>query len=254
MSDAQHHIQCRPGDVARYVLLPGDPGRAHRIAEFFEDARLIAVNREYVTYTGTVDGVPISVCSTGIGCPSAAIAVEELAAVGADTFIRVGTAGGMQPDLLPGDLVVASAAIRDEGTSRQYMPLEFPALANLDVTNALAAAAQQLGHRYQVGICHSKDSFFGQHSPQRMPIARTLEERWNAWIAGGALASEMEAAAIYVVSAYLRKRAGCVLLVAGNQVIKQRVAADQRAQAVDTTIETAIAAIKLLAAKDRAQS
>lgn len=252
-TDLQHHINCRPGDVARYVLLPGDPGRAHMISTFFENPRLIAEHREYVTYTGTVDGVPISVCSTGIGCPSTAIAVEELARVGADTFIRVGTAGGMQPECLAGDLVVASAAIRDEGTTRQYMPMEFPAVASLDVTNALAEAAEALGQRYHVGVCHSKDSFYGQHQPERMPIARTLEERWNAWIAGGCLASEMEASAIYVVSSYLRKRAGCVLLVAGNQIIKQRVPEDQREAAVGRTIQTAIEAVKLLAARDHAR-
>jgi len=250
MEGLQHHIHCQKGDVAPYVLLPGDPGRAQYIAKFFDEAHKVAEFREYVTYTGTVGGIPISVTSTGIGCPSTAIAVEELSAIGATTFIRVGTAGGMQPEVKHGDLVIASAAIRDEGTTRHYMPIEFPAVANLDVTNALVAAAEAVGQRYHVGICHSKDSFYGQHQPERMPIAHTLQERWEAWRAGGALASEMEAASIYVISSYLRRRAGCVLLCAGNQTLP-KLSPEERAKiTVDGAIRTAVEAVKILGRKD----
>ena len=211
----QYHIQCAPGDVGRYVLLPGDPGRCALIAEHFDDAVRVAQNREFTTYTGTLLGEKVSVTSTGIGGPSTAIAVEELAAIGADTFIRVGTSGGMQPCTQIGDLVIATAAVRDEGTSSQYMPVEFPAVADPDVVWALRRAAHRVGARHHVGIVHSKDSFYGEVQPKRMPIAKRLLERWQAWVQGGVLCSEMEAATLFVVSSVLGKRASAVLLVGG---------------------------------------
>ncbi len=216
-AEVMHHIQLRRGDVGRYVLLPGDPARTDQIAQQFDDARLVAYNREYKTWTGTLNGEVVSVTSTGIGCPSAAIAVEELAMIGADTFIRVGTSGGMQPHLRPGDLAIVTAAIRDEGTTSQYIPLAFPAVANIDVVSALRAAAVRLGVPHHLGISHSKDSFFGQHRPERMPVADYLLQRWQAWKQGGAICSEMEAAAIFVVSSVLGKRAGGIMLIAANQ-------------------------------------
>ena len=121
----------------------------------------MAQNREYVTWTGTLLGEQVSVVSTGIGCPSTAIAVEELVEAGADTFIRVGSAGAIQPEGQMGDVAIVTAAIRDEGTSRQYLPIEFPAVADLDVVNALRAAAKKLGFRYHIGVAQSKDSFYG---------------------------------------------------------------------------------------------
>lgn len=197
------------------MLLPGDPGRCVLIAEHFDDAALVAQNREYTTYTGTLLGERVSVTSTGIGGPSTAIAVEELAAIGADTFIRVGTSGGMQPHVRLGDLVIATAAVRDEGTSSQYMPPEFPAVADPDVVWALRQAAHRTGARAHVGIVHSKDSFYGEVQPKRMPIAKRLLERWEAWVKGGVLCSEMEAATLFVVSSVLGKRASGLMLVAG---------------------------------------
>ncbi|MEW6228067.1 MAG: uridine phosphorylase [Bacillota bacterium] len=247
----QHHIRCRRGDVARYVLLPGDPGRAHKIATFFDDARKIAEFREYVTYTGTVDGIPISVTSTGIGCPSAVIAVEELTKCGADTFIRVGTSGGMQPFVKPGDVVIAQAAIRDEGTSLHYLPVEFPAVASIEVVNALVAGAAKVGVNYHVGVIQSKDSFYGQHEPERMPVADRLKYRWNAWVQGGALASEMECAGIFIASSTLRVRAGGVCLAAGNQFLPPLSEEERAKITVDDTIRVAIEAVKALARMDR---
>lgn len=209
----QYHVRLGRGDVGKYVLLPGDPGRCEHIAALFDNPKLVAINREYVTYTGTLDGVPVSVTSTGIGSPSAAIAVEELYRVGADTFIRVGTSGHIQKDLKSGDLAIISAAIRDEGTTRQYLPLEFPAVADIDVTLALQSAAKKVGAPYRIGISQSKDSFYGQHEPQRMGVAEDLLSRWRAWELGGALCSEMEAAGIYIVASMLRARAGGVAMV-----------------------------------------
>ena len=167
----QHHLQIGQGDVGRYVLLPGDPGRCEQISKYLDKAQRIASNREFVTYTGTLLNEKVSVVSTGIGNPSAAIAIEELIAVGADTFIRVGTSGGMQPEMRAGDLGIINAAIRDEGTSKHYLPVEFPAVANPEVLQALQQAAGKLGYRSHTGVSHSKDSYYGQHDPQRMPVS-----------------------------------------------------------------------------------
>jgi uridine phosphorylase len=247
-AELQHHIQVKRGDVGRYVLLPGDPGRCEKVASYFDDPQLIASNREYKTYTGTLLGEKVSVTSTGIGSPSAAIAIEELCAVGTDTFIRVGTSGGMQPHLQAGDLGIIWGAIRDEGTTKHYMPVEFPAVADLTVVSALQQAAQELGYRCHTGIAHSKDSFYGQHQPERMPVADELIERWHTWRAGGAICAEMETAVLFVLSSIYRKRAGSVLLVAANQT-----GADPHARVFDPTpaIHTALEAVKILIQKDK---
>ena len=213
----QYHIQLQRGDVGKYVLLPGDPGRCEPISRLFDNPRHVATNREYVTYTGTLDGVPVSVTSTGIGCPSAAIALEELVKCGADTFIRVGTSGHIQKDIHSGELAIITAAIRDEGTSRHYMPIEFPAIADIDIVIALQAAAKKTGAKSRTGITQSKDSFYGQHNPEGMPIAAELLQKWEAWVKGGVLCSEMEAATLFVVGSYRKLRTGAVLLVAGDQ-------------------------------------
>ncbi|RHW32857.1 uridine phosphorylase [Neobacillus notoginsengisoli] len=212
----QYHVDLKEGDVGKYVFLPGDPGRVELIASLFDESWAVAENREYKTYTGTIDGIKVSVCSTGIGSPSAAIAVEELSRVGADTFIRIGTAGPMQDYIKKGDVVIGTSAIRDEGTTRQYMPLEFPAVADISVTNALCEAAKKLNKTYHAGIIQSKDSFYGEVEPETMPLAATLKERWQCWVAGGALASEMEAAAIYVISSIRKLKAGCILNMKGS--------------------------------------
>lgn len=211
-----YHIGLKRGDVGRYVLLPGDPARVPMIAAYLDDAQEVAYNREYRTFTGTLNGEKVSVTSTGMGCPSTAIAVEELAMAGADTFIRVGTSGRMQDYIEPGDLIIAWAAIRDEFTSQQYEPLAYPAVADHDVTLALRQAARDRGRRHHVGICQSKDSFYGQHEPETMPIAQALQDRWKAWVMGGALASEMEASTIFVVSRVLQCRAGGIMIYGGT--------------------------------------
>lgn len=238
----QYHVRLGRGDVGKYVLLPGDPGRCEHIAALFDNPKLVATNREYVTYTGTLDGVPVSVTSTGIGSPSAAIAVEELYRVGADTFIRVGTSGHIQKDLKSGDLAIISAAIRDEGTTRQYLPLEFPAVADIDVTLALQSAAKKVGAPYRIGISQSKDSFYGQHEPQRMGVAEDLLSRWRAWELGGALCSEMEAAGIYIVASMLRARAGGVAMVHAKDPMPP----------LDILLTVAVEGVRELISSDRA--
>ena len=213
----QYHTQVGRGDVGRYVLMPGDPKRCAHIAKYLDDARLIADNREYITYTGTLDGVPVSVTSTGIGGPSTAIAMEELHLCGVDTFIRIGTCGGMQTEVESGDIVIATGAVRMEGTTREYAPIEYPAVATLEVANALVSSAAQQGFPYHTGVVQCKDSFFGQHEPEVMPVGYELQQKWEAWKRLGCLASEMESATLFIVAARLHARAGTCLLVVANQ-------------------------------------
>jgi len=250
-NDRQYHIQVAPGEVGRYVFLPGDPGRTEPIARLFDEPRLVAKNREYETWSGYLDGELVSVTSTGIGCPSAAIAMEELVKVGADTFIRVGTSGSMQPDIKPGTLGIISGAIRDEGTSSHYLPIEFPAVADIDVTRALTLGARAMERPFKVGISQSKDSFYGQHEPGRMPIAKRLADRWDAWMAGGAICSEMEAAALYIVAATLGVRAGGVMMILGHHDMSPMTPEEQAAGSLDNLLPSAVAGLRTLIEADR---
>ena len=213
----QYHIHCKPGDIGRYVFLPGDPGRCESVAALFDDPVHIGMNREYNIYTGYLMGEKISVCSTGIGGPSAAIAMEELVALGADTFIRIGTCGGIDLDVLPGDVVVATGAIRYEHTSMEYAPIEFPAVPDFGVTAALKAASEALGYRTHVGVVQCKDSFYGQHSPEKSPVSYELLQKWESWKRLGVKASEMESAALFVVASALGVRCGSCFHAVWNQ-------------------------------------
>ena len=249
--ERQYHIHCAPGEVGRYVILPGDPGRCPAIAAHFDDAKLIAQNREYTTYTGTLLGEKVSVCSTGIGGPSASIAMEELHALGADTFIRVGTCGGIDLDVQCGDVVIATGAIRYEHTSREYAPIEFPAVPDFEVTTALKAAADSLGYRTHMGVVQCKDSFYGQHSPEKSPVYYELLQKWESWKRLGVKASEMESAATFVVAAALRCRCGSCFHTVWNQE-REKAGLDQRmSENTASAVRTAVEAIKLLIAQDK---
>jgi uridine phosphorylase len=252
VTERQHHIGVARGEVGRYVFLPGDPGRCEPIARLFDDPKLVAKNREYETWTGYLDGEMVSVTSTGIGCPSAAIAMEELVKVGADTFVRVGTSGAMQPDISVGDLGVIQGAIRDEGTSSHYLPMEFPAVADLELTRALAIGARSTGKTVHIGISQSKDSFYGQHEPGRMPVAARLQERWHAWMAGGAICSEMEAAALYIVAATLRVRAGGIMKIFGHWDQAPMTEEELAQEGLGDLLAAAIAGMREMIAQDRA--
>ena len=232
-----YHIQISKGDIGRYVLLPGDPFRTDLIASYFDEPQLIAHNREHKTWIGKLDGVPVAVTSTGMGCPSAAICLEELIKCGADTFIRVGTAGrvcdaAFDPTL---DGVINNAAVRDEGTTIQYIPIEYPAIADRHVVDALSRAAKNLGYNFAEGITQSKDSFYGQHEPESMPVEGRLKERWEAWRRGNVMTSEMEAAALFVISSIRGCRAASIMAFSDN---------------MPKTIEVARDAIKLLIKED----
>lgn len=249
-----YHIQVAPGACGKYVILPGDPGRCEKIAAYFDNPVLTAHNREYVTYTGTLDGVPVSVTSTGIGGPSAAIAVQELTMCGAHTFIRVGTAGGIDIDVKSGDVVIANGAVRMEGTSREYAPIEWPAVADFQVTSALVNAAKNEHLTYHVGVAQCKDSFYGQHDPDSMPVGYELKAKWNAWKMLGCKCSEMESAALFTIASALHVRAGAVLQILGNQ---ERAAAGLHnpiTHDTDRAIRTAIESIRILIREDQAGS
>lgn len=249
------HLHIKEGDIGRYVLMPGDPARCEKIARYFDTPQFIAQNREYLTWTGTLLGEKVSVVSTGIGCPSTAIAVEELIEAGADTMIRVGSCGAMQPYVHTGDVIVAAGAIRDEGTTLHYLPIEFPAVANIEVVNALVAGAAAMGIKAYTGVCQSKDSFYGEVERRRMPLAQHLADRWNAWIAGGALASEMEAAALFILCAIYRKRAGAALLVINEsdlaEVDEEDAARHMAEFDADRVIKVAIEGLKQLISSDK---
>ena len=252
-SEKEYHVNLTKGDVGEYVILPGDPGRCEKIAQYFDNPALVANNREYVTYTGTLNGVKVSVTSTGIGGPSAAIALEELVHCGAHTFIRVGTSGGMQKEVLGGDVVIATGAIRLDGTSKEYAPIEYPAVANFDVVMALKESAKELNHPYHVGVVQCKDSFYGQHSPESMPIASELQNKWEAWIRTGALTSEMESATLFIVGSTRRVRVGAVLLVVANQTRRALGLEDIQVHDTEAAIKVAINALKKLIAEDKAK-
>lgn len=248
--EKMYHIGFDDTHGAKYAILPGDPGRVEKIASHLDGAEFYARNREYTTWLGTVAGEKVLVMSTGMGGPSTAIGVEELYQTGVRTCIRVGTCGGMQPEIVGGDLVVANAAIRMEGTSREYLPIEYPAVSSHDVTGALEQAAKRLQVAVHVGVVHCKDSFYGQHSPGRMPVGYDLENKWNAWIKGGCLASEMESAALYAVAQTLRMRAGCVLSVVWNQERARLGLSNPEVHDTSLAIRAAVEAVRILVERD----
>ncbi|MBR5217213.1 MAG: uridine phosphorylase [Oscillospiraceae bacterium] len=249
--EKQFHIRCAEGDVGRYCILPGDPGRCKAIAAHFDDAVLVSQNREYTVYTGTLLGEKVSVCSTGIGGPSAAIAMEELHAIGADTFVRVGTCGGIDLNVRSGDVVVATGAIRYEHTSLEYAPIEYPAVADFEVMTALVQAAKNLGKPLQVGVVQCKDSFYGQHDPKRMPVSYDLLQKWEAWKRLGVKASEMESAALFVVAHALGCRCGSCFHVIWNQEREAAGLDQDMSEDTSSAIAVGVEALKLLITADR---
>ena len=247
----QYHIGLKEGDIGKYVILPGDPKRCEKIAQYFENPVLVADRREYVTYTGYIDGEKVSVTSTGIGGPSAAIAMEELVKCGAEVFIRVGTCGGMQLDIKGGDLVIATGAIRAEGTSKEYAPIEFPAVANFDIVMALRKAAEKLGIKNHTGVVQCKDSFYGQHDPDLMPVSYELNQKWEAWKRLGVLASEMESAAMFVVAAHLGVRCGSEFFVVGNQEREKLGMDNPKLHDTENAIRVAVEGVRELIKMDK---
>jgi len=254
--EKMYHVDFDDSHGASYAILPGDPGRVEKIASYLENPRFYHQNREYTAWLGELSpkaggaGKTVMVMSTGMGGPSTAIAVEELFQTGVKNFIRVGTCGGMALPVTGGDLVIATAAIRMEGTTKEYVPVEFPAVAHLDVSNALIEAAKKLSARWHAGIVQCKDSFYGQHSPERMPSGGELMAKWDAWIKAGCLASEMESSALFIVSQILGARAGCVLNVVWNQERERNGLPNPNCHDTSLAIKTAVEAIRILIERD----
>ena len=246
--EKMYHIGLSKDDIkgAKYAILPGDPGRVDDIAEYLDNAIKIGQNREYTSYLGRIKNENVLVISTGMGGPSTAICVEELAQIGITHLIRVGTSGGMQLNVSAGDVVIATGAIRQEGTSKEYLPVEFPAIADFDISLALRDAAKELNLTYHTGVVQCKDSFYGQHSPERMPVSYDLLNKWNAWIKGGALASEMETASLFTVASTLRLKAGAVVLVIWNQEKEKLGLSQEECHDTSIAIKVAIKAISNL--------
>ena len=250
-TEKQFHINCVEGDVGRYVILPGDPGRCEAIAQHFDNPIHIGMNREYNIWTGYLLGEKVSVCSTGIGGPSASIAMEELVNIGADTFIRVGTCGGIHLDILPDDVVVATGAIRYEHTSMEYAPIEFPAVPDFDITLALKQAGEELGYRIHTGVVQCKDSFYGQHSPEKSPVYYELLQKWESWKRLGVKASEMESAALFVVASALGVRCGSCFHVIWNQEREKAGLFMPMSEDTSSAIKVGIEAMKKIIEQDR---
>lgn len=246
----QYHLDVGPDDLADAVLLPGNPERVDKITALWDEYEERASHREYRTATGAYEGTPVSVTSTGIGSPSAAIAVEELARAGVDTFVRVGSCGAIQPDMSVGDLVVTTGAVRQEGTSKEYVREDYPAVADYEVVCALVAAAERLGYDYHAGVTMSADSFYaGQGRPgfegfRAAGSDSLVEELREANVKN----IEMEASAILTVANVYGLRAGAVCTVYAN-----RVTGEFRTEGESRAAETASLAVHLLARMDEAK-
>ena len=247
----QYHLHIKEGDVGRYVILPGDPKRVPLIAQHLENAKIVADSREFVTYTGYLDGEKVSITSTGIGGPSASIAMQELVKCGADTFLRMGTCGGIELDVMGGDAVIATGAVRMEGTTWEYAPIEFPAVADYDVVTACKQAAERMKIRHHIGIVQCKDSFYGQHDPSVMPVSYQLINKWEAWKRLHVLASEMESAALFVVASYLKVRCGSVFFVVGNQEREALNMENPKLHDTTQVIKLAVESVKQLIKNDK---
>ena len=250
-SGKQYHTGVGPNDIGKYVILPGDPKRCAKIAAHFDNAVQVADSREYVTFTGTLNGVKVSVTSTGIGGPSSAIAIEELSKCGAHTFIRMGTCGGMQENVMSGDVVIATGAVRMEGTSHEYAPAEYPAVSDFDVATALKKAAVDMNIPHHVGVVQCKDSFFGQHEPEVMPVSYQLQQKWQAWCRLGCLASEMESAALFIAASFLRVRCGSCFLVIANQERAKKGLPNPQVHDPELAIKVAVEGIRNLIEQDK---
>lgn len=249
-----YHIALRPEQGARYAILPGDPGRVEKIAAYLEEPEFVAQNREYTTWASALEGKRVLVTSTGIGGPSASIAVEELAKIGVNTFIRVGTCGGIDMEVRPGDLVIPTGAIRMEGTSKEYVPVEFPAVPDFTVLTAIVDAAKEGKMPYHTGVVQCKDSFYGQHDPNSMPNFAELDAKWQAWLRAGVLASEMETAALFTVAAARRLRAGALMFTIWNQERARQGIVEPQQLDTAPAVRTAVEAMRLIIQRDQEQT
>ncbi len=243
--EKKYHINLDDSHQAKYAVLPGDPGRVEKIAAYLDNPKFLGQNREYTSWLGQLENENVLIMSTGMGGPSTAIGIEELFQTGIRNFIRVGTCGGINLEVQGGDLVIATGAVRMDGTPNEYVPIEFPAVANFELTTSLVSAAKNLNYKYHTGIVQCKDSFYGQHDPERMPIGYELKNKWDAWFKSNVLASEMESSTLFIVSQVLGARAASILNVIWNQERSKRGLSDPHQHDTDMAIRTAIEAIRI---------
>lgn len=243
-----YHIGFSKADAGEYAILTGDPGRVEHIAKFLDNSRFVAQNREYTTYVGYIDNVKVNIMSVGMGGPSMAIGVEEMVKLGCKNFIRVGTCGGINLDVKAGDVVIANAAIRQEGTGYDYLPICYPAVANFEVTAALKQAVEkcQLNTRCHVGVVQSKDSFYGEMESERMPLKEQLQNLWEVYKRVGVLGSEMECAALFITATTLGARAGGILLAVWNEERRRELGDDTQVLTTDPLYKVAVEAVRNL--------
>jgi uridine phosphorylase len=251
-SEKKYHIGLAKGDVGNYVLVPGDPGRTPMIAKYLDDAREVAFSREYRTFTGSIGGVPVSTISSGMGGPSVAIAVEELNELGVHTFLRVGTCGAAQPEIKMGDLVIAIGSVRSEGTPNGYVPPEYPAIASLDVINALVSASQSAGVPYHVGVIRSVDALYSDLMPDKMPRPHHLREELDMWSRAGILSNDMETSTLFVVARIRKLRAGTINLCVDELGAGEIHHLDP--SYMDRMLRVAVDAIRILIERDASAS
>lgn len=247
------HIGICKGEVGRYVFLPGSPERSEKIAKYFENGVEIAYNREFRTFTGTLEGVAVSVTSTGIGGPSTAIAIEELFQCGSDTMIRVGTCASVSSKVHRGDIVIPNGAVKMEGACLHYLPLEFPAVPDFFILKELVKASKALHYPYNVGITITKASFYTQNEPELKPVGPHLIAKWNSYVAGGATSTEMESSTLFTVGSSLHIRVGTVLVSATDDKNYGSDYASYPGDVEHRAIETAIEAMKNIIRHDRAK-
>ncbi len=253
MEKLQPHLKIKQGDIGPYVLLPGDPGRIKRIVKYWDEAKEIVFNREFLTYTGMYKGIPISATSTGIGSPSAAIAVEELSNVGAKVFIRVGTCGALKKEIQPGNLIIPSRALRNEGTTPEYVESGFDAVPAPEVFDALQQAAKELGKVYFVGVNRTHDAFY---EPAQNFLRLTEIPEYKS---GVLVSSEMECSTVFVTARLRGLKAGAVLAVNTSEPLEEIAknpdliyhleTSPKADDGIDATIQVALKAIEELEKK-----
>lgn len=245
-SGEQFHVKLTPADIGKYVIMPGDPGRCELIAGYLDSPEHKGTFREYNIYSGYLEGELVTVASSGIGGPGAAILVEELANLGAEYIIRVGTCGAIDIDVLGGDVIIPTGAVRFEGTTAQYAPVQFPAVPDHEVVEYLKKAAENLQRRCHLGVIQSKDSFYGQHDPTAMPVSAELLAYWDAWKKMGALGSEMECSTLFIVGQYRRIKTGAVILALANQERRKLGLDDPQAWDNNISVAVAVEAFRLM--------
>lgn len=245
------HTRVRMGEIGRYVLVPGCVERAALIAERFDTPRRLAYHQEFLTYIGTLEGVPVAVTSTGIGGPTLAITVEELRRCGADTFIRVGSCASTSPRSRIGDVIIPRGAVRMEGTGENFLPMEFPAMPDYSVFCCMKAAARQCGYPYNDGVTITKDSFYTEVSPETKPVAEELRYKWDAYERGGATSTSMECAPLFLMGSALKLRTASVMICATNFNAYSNNDKDYPREWESRAIEVAIEGLRRLIRQDK---